>query len=349
VPPGALYVVQRAQFGQGEQFVGGIGRGRLELGLRSGQCPRRAPDRIRCQLRCPFEKRGSRGDAPSVSGTVRRPFQVVGYRLVQTRGRLGPMPRSTIGIGLWICHFGQCVMYPPLIRRWGRPVSSGAHQGMTETHPRSELDQSQSLGWERGIGGDSELLGCAPQQDGVPHRFGRSGQQQPLRLGRKRPKLPAEALFDAVCERQRVGKTEPAGKLRRRQSARQLHQREWVPPRLGDDPVSHALIQPARDHRLQQRAGVSVIQSREDELWKSRQLPDFDGFTQREDHGDRFRQEAARDERQCLRRGLVEPLRIIDQADERPFLGHHGEQPEHREADGEAIRCDPGTQPERHA
>jgi len=119
-----------------------------------------------------------------------------------------------------------------------------------------------------------------------------------------------------------------------------------TPPRYR---ARSALIQPARYHRLQQRAGIGVIQARENELRKSRQLPYFDGFTQREDHGNRFRQEAACDERQCLRRGPVEPLRIIDQADERPFLGHHGEQPEHREADREAIRHRPGAQPECRA
>src|SRR5262245_46353055 len=124
------------------------------------------------------------------------------------------MPRSAIGIGVWICHLRQCAMYSPLISQWRRPVSSSAYEGMTETHPGTELDQPRSLGRERGIGGDPKPLGCTPQQGGVPDRFGCRGQEQLLRLGRKRPKLPVEALFDAVCERQRVGKTEPAGQLR---------------------------------------------------------------------------------------------------------------------------------------
>jgi hypothetical protein len=68
---------------------------------------------------------------------------------------------------------------------------------MTETHPGAELDQPRSLGQERGIGGDPKLLGCTPQQGGVSNRFGCCGQEQPVRLGRKRPKLPVEAPFDS--------------------------------------------------------------------------------------------------------------------------------------------------------
>ena len=68
------------RLGDGEQFVGGTRRGRLELGLGSSQCPCGTPGRIRCQLRGPFEKRGRRGDAtaglapgPPIARTRRRP------------------------------------------------------------------------------------------------------------------------------------------------------------------------------------------------------------------------------------------------------------------------------------
>ena len=193
------------------------------------------------------------------------------------------------------------------------------------------------------------MLGCAPQQGGVANWFGCRGQEQPLRLGREQPKLPVEALFEAVRERLRVGTTEPASQLRRGQAASQLRQRERVPPRLGDDPVPHALVQPPWHYRLQQRAGVSVAQTHDRELRESLQVLVPAGFPQREDHGDRFRQEAARDEREGLRRSPVEPLRVVDQADERLFLSHLGEQSERREADGIAIWRRPGAQAECRA
>ena len=53
-------------------------------------------------------------------------------------------------------------------------------------------------------------------------------------------------MLDAARQRARVGQPEPARELGRRQPARQLEQRERVAARLGEDPVAHALVEPAR-------------------------------------------------------------------------------------------------------
>ena len=68
-----------------------------------------------------------------------------------------------------------------------------------------------------------------------------------------------------------------------------------------------------------------------------------------EDQPDGLRPQAARDEGQRLRRGGVEPLRVVHDADERS-LGRDGrEQTQHRQADDEAIRRVPVVQTERGA
>ena len=67
----------------------------------------------------------------------------------------------------------------------------------------------------------------------------------------------------------------------------------------------------------------------------------------REDQSDRLGLQAARDERNDLRRGAIEPLLVIHQADERLLLGHLGEQAEHGQRDEEAIRRRPGTDTKR--
>jgi hypothetical protein len=68
------------------------------------------------------------------------------------------------------------------------------------------------------------------------------------------------------------------------------------------------------------------------------------GLADREHQGDRFRQEAARDERQHLRRGAVEPLRVVDEADERPLRGRVRQEAEHGQPHEEAVRRRPGAQ-----
>lgn len=58
-------------------------------------------------------------------------------------------------------------------------------------------------------------------------------------------------------------------------------------------------------HRFQQCAGVSVAQPGDRKLGKPRQLPVCAGLTHREDDGHQLRQEAAGDERECLRGSTV--------------------------------------------
>ena len=68
-----------------------------------------------------------------------------------------------------------------------------------------------------------------------------------------------------------------------------------------------------------------------------------------EDQPDRLRPETARDEGQRLRRGRVEPLRVVHDADQRPLLRDVGQQAQDRQADEEPIRRVAVAQTERGA
>src|SRR6185312_7219778 len=61
------------------------------------------------------------------------------------------------------------------------------------------------------------------------------------------------------------------------------------------------------------------------------------------------RRQPARHELQRLRRGLVQPLRVVHHADQRLFLGHLAQQGQHRQAQQEAIRRAARLKPERRA
>jgi hypothetical protein len=62
---------------------------------------------------------------------------------------------------------------------------------------------------------------------------------------------------------------------------------------------------------VQQRTGVLPAQTPDRKQWQAPPLLLLAGLTHREHQRDRFGQEAARNERQCLRRGLIEPLRWL--------------------------------------
>ena len=197
------------------------------------------------------------------------------------------------------------------------PVGGRAHERMAEPHPDAELDQPGLLGRPPRVASDPELLGRPPQQAHVADRLGRRHQQQALGLARKRPDPLHEGLLDAAGQRPRVGKAEPARELGRRQPTRQLQQRQWVAARLGDDLIAHALVQPPRHGRRQQRACVAVGEPADDHLRQAAELVDVGGLADGEHHGDPLGQQAPRHEGQRLRGGPIEPLHIVDQAHER--------------------------------
>ena len=62
--------------------------------------------------------------------------------------------------------------------------------------------------------------------------------------------------------------------------------------------------------------------------------------------GDRLRQQATCNKRQGQRRSVIQPLRVIDDTQQRTLLGHLREQTQHRQPDEEPIRGFAGGQAE---
>ena len=143
---------------------------------------------------------------------------------------------------------------------------------MPEPHPDPELDQRGLLGRPARATSDPELLGRPPQQAHVTDRLGRRHQQQPLGLARKRRTRCTKVSSTRLAKRPRVGESEPARELRRRQPTRQLQQRERVATRLGDDLIAHALVQPPRHGRRQQPASVLVGEPADHQLRQAGEL-----------------------------------------------------------------------------
>ena len=108
--------------------------------------------------------------------------------------------------------------------------------------------------------------------------------------------------------------------------------------RLGHDAIADALVERTRHHRLEQHARILVLQPAEDELRQTVEGPLAGGLAHGQDQPHRLRTEPPRHERERLRRGGVEPLRVIHDADQRPLLRHVGQQAQDRQADQEALR-----------
>ena len=218
---------------------------------------------------------------------------------------------------------------------------------MPEHHCTVQRQQALRLRGVRGRLRDPKLLRCTPQERKVADRFCRRQEQQPPRVARE-PRQPArEALLDPRGQRQRRRQTETAGELGGRQPARELQERERIPACLGDDPLEHGLVQPRHEDGLQQRPRIPAAQRLHAELREA--APPSAHLTRRKRERDPLRQQAARHERERSRRCAVEPLRVVDDAQQRLLLGSFGEEAENREPDEKRARRLSGAEPEGDA
>ena len=120
---------------------------------------------------------------------------------------------------------------------------------------------------------------------------------------------------------------------------RQLHEREWIAARLDDQPLEHLLVERRRQDGLEERPGVAMTEWLDVDL---RQAPQRLGHLPRaEHHGDPLDREAASREPEDLCRRAIEPLGVIDHAEEAALPGGLGQQSENRERDEERVRRRP--------
>jgi hypothetical protein len=220
---------------------------------------------------------------------------------------------------------------------------------VAEHHPLA--DRQEPLGR---VGGrrrvlDAELVRRAPHEQRVVERLRGCHQQQQAGVVRERLEALHEALLDPPRTRVRARRLDDAGQLRCRERARQLQDRQRVATRLGDEPVAHPLVEPARDDGREQGARVPVGQPAERKLRQIRQLELVARLADREHDRHRLGQQPPCHEAEDLRRGRIEPLGVVDEAQQRPVAGDLGEQGERGQGDQEAVGSGTGCQAESDA
>ncbi|HEX3834040.1 MAG TPA: hypothetical protein VHW04_18815 [Solirubrobacteraceae bacterium] len=257
------------------------------------------------------------------------------------------MPSSAIRIDVRIGGLRQGAVDSAPFLQPGCPVYSRANQWMTENHSGTKLQQPFGFDGFRNRLGDSELLRRPPNECRVTDWIGCRHEQQASRVTWKIGQPPREALLDARGQRHRRRQTKAARELRRRQPARQFQQGERVPAGLGNDPLEHVLVQRSRQGGLQQRPCITMPEGQDVKLRQSREQGAL--LPRGEHERDLLRQQAASHECQRPRGRVVEPMRVIDNSQQRPLLGRLGQQTEHRQSKQEGIRRGPGGESERNA
>ncbi len=113
-----------------------------------------------------------------------------------------------------------------------------------------------------------------------------------------------------------------------------------------DDLVIDGRIERAMHVVQQQRARIAVAEPTDGQLREPGEDIVADAGARSADDCDPLGEEPSGDEAQDLGRGLVEPLRVVDDADERLLVGDQGEQCQRPESHQEPVGRRPGAQSE---
>ena len=140
---------------------------------------------------------------------------------------------------------------------------------------------------------------------------------------------------------------DPRRRLGRRHRPGELDQRERVSVRLGEEAFTDGAIEVPDEDRFEQGARVGRAQPAELQLRHAVEL--LDDLPACEDEPDGIGAETACDERQRSRRLGIEPLCIVDDAQERLRRGDLGHETEGRESDQVAVGSLSRGEPERDA
>ena len=248
------------------------------------------------------------------------------------------MPRPPVRVGLPVRRLGERQVHRAAGARGRRAVYGRTHQGVAERDPAADRQQAVVLRRGGGRGRDAEQLRRPPHQQRITDRLRSRDQQQQTRVLRERLEPTQVTLLDAPGKGVVGQHAEPARQLGGGQSARELEERERIAAGLGNDPVAHPLVEAPWNPRREQRARVLVAESLHHELREPVELPHVARLTNCEHHSDRLRLEAARDEGQDIGGLPVEPLHVVDHAQERPRVGDVGKKAERGEAEQKAIR-----------
>ena len=113
---------------------------------------------------------------------------------------------------------------------------------------------------------------------------------------------------------------------------------------FGDESFEDVLVEWARQRRAQERPGVTVAERSDVKLRQPFQRPAY--LASREEKGDAIRQESSRHEGQDLLGPSIEPVRVIDDAQQRLLLGSVGQQTQDGEPDEIRVGRRPTAAPE---
>ncbi len=291
--------------------------------------------RIRGQLRRALERQ-RRGDESAAPVRTRcRLFEIVRGGGVRFDARRGPMPRPPVGVRLGVQHLGERRVGSAATGVRRRLVHRRADERMPELDLRlPHVYQVRLLGGVQGVSLGAEARRGSQDRRRGPGVVGGSDEEN--RPGRRRQSFDARPIGpdDAPAD----GKWCQARELRLVERRGQLEQGERVPAGFVDEPLARIRGHGSTDAVVEQRPrriGSESAQAQHGQTGRPEAarllLPG------REHHGQALRLDPAGGEHQRLGRRVVQPVRVVDDAQDRLLLRGLGQQAQHGERHEEPL------------
>jgi hypothetical protein len=263
---------------------------------------------------------------------IRGSLELVGDLGVGSKRRRGSVPGAAVTVLLAVERLDQRQMDCLALGEAGALVHRGTDQRVTEVDRLRELQKPLVLGFLERPHLDAERLRPAHQDRGIAGLVGGGEEQQLLTLLGEPAGALEELGLQPGAQRQRLGRICAVERLV------QLQQREGIAAGRGHQPVANVGRHfSARELRQQPARGIGV-----DPL--ELELRDPGGVERArlagasaEDQGDRLGLEPAGDEGERVGGGLVQPMGVVDHAEQRLLLRGGGEQAEQCRGDQEAV------------
>jgi hypothetical protein len=271
--------------------------------------------------------------------------QLVCRLVVRSRGGGGAVPRPPIGVRVVVERGGQRLVGRAPLGEPRSVVDGRAQQRMAEAQSRAVGGkEARALGGVERVGGHAEVLGRAQQRPHVAAVVDRGEKQElPCVLG-ERFDARHERPLDALVERQVDAQPRATAALVLGQHTGQLEQGERIAAGGADELLAHDRGQRA----VEQGGGVGIAQSGEPQLRQPMrvELPCI-VLARCDEHRNRIGLQTPRHEDERVGRRAVQPVRVVDHAQQRLRVRGRREQAEDGHRDDEAVLHAVGRQPER--
>lgn len=260
------------------------------------------------------------------------------------------MSGVAIGLEAWIGRLGEGGMHAPPFGGRHRIVDRRSNQRMSKRNWRPHHDELLCFRFQHCLLIEAEGPGGAPQYDRIRGRFRRGQAQEGLRCDGKVIHLAQEVVLKPLTDRQRLADGRRAVQPVADGFECQLENRQRVSLRLMQQALRVGIAEPIGMDAGEQGSRIICVQPPEPDFRDAGKIHRaLRRLAKREEHGQAFRVQAAGDEGECLSGLEVEPLCVVDDAEQRLLLGGACKQREGGEGDLKPLRCWAHSKAEGHA